>query len=64
MYCVISVILDIFAGGFCRIDDFNFKGRTKQFSEEIRRIKSTDECISYIEKKMIAGFDFVYDFND
>lgn len=51
-------------GGGCRIDDFNFKGRTKQFSEEIKRIKPTDECISYIEKKMIAGFDFVYDFND
>ena len=51
-------------GGGCRIDDFNFKGRTKQFSEEIQRIKPTDECISYIEKKMIAGFDFVYDFND
>lgn len=51
-------------GGGCRIDDFNFKGRTKQFSEEIKRIKLTDECMSYIEKKMIAGFDFVYDFND
>lgn len=51
-------------GGGCRIDDFNFKGRTKQFSEEIKRIKPTDECISYIEKKMIAGFDYVYDFND
>ena len=51
-------------GGGCRIDDFNFKGRTKQFSEEIKRIKPTDECISYIEKKMIEGFDFVYDFND
>lgn len=51
-------------GGGCRIDDFNFKGRTKQFSEEIKRIKPTDECISYIEKKMITGFDYVYDFND
>lgn len=51
-------------GGGCRIDDFNFKGRTKQFSEEIKRIKPTDECMSYIEKKMIAGFDYVYDFND
>lgn len=51
-------------GGGCRIDDFNFKGRTKQFSEEIKRIKPTGECISYIEKRMIAGFDYVYDFND
>ena len=50
-------------GGGCRIDDFNFKGRTKQFSGEIKRIKPTDECISYIEKKMIEGFDFLYDFN-
>lgn len=51
-------------GGGCRINDFNFKGRTKQFSEEIKRIKPTDECMSYIEKKMIAGFDYVYEFND
>ena len=51
-------------GGGCRIDDFNFKGRTKQFSEEIKRIKLTDKCMSYIEKKMIEGFDFIYDFND
>ena len=51
-------------GGGCRIDDFNFKGKTKQFNEEIKRIKPTNECMSYIEKKMIEGFDFTYDFNN
>ena len=51
-------------GGGCRIDDFNFKGRTKQFNEEIKRIKPIDECMFYIEKKMIEGFDFIYDFNN
>ena len=32
--------------------------------EEIKRIKPTNECMSYIEKKMIEGFDFTYDFNN
>lgn len=50
-------------GGGCRIDDFNFKGRTKQLGQEIRRIEAMDECMSRIEKKMVDGFDFMYDFN-
>lgn len=50
--------------GGCRIDDFNFKGMTKQLKQgEIKRIEPMNECMARIEKKMIEGFDFLYDFN-
>lgn len=50
-------------GGGCRIDDFNFKGRTETQPQEIRRKEPMEICVKRLEKKMIDSFDFKFDFN-
>ena len=57
-----SCYLRYVCGGGCRIDDYNFKGRLQNFKGALQRMEDAEVCRARLEKRMVEGFDFKYDF--
>lgn len=49
-------------GGGCRIDDFNFKGKHKEFSGKLKQIRCNEEFRDSLEKLMVDSFVHHYKF--
>ena len=59
--CVNCHLRYICCGG-CRIDECNFQGRLRHFMKPLKQIKCTSKTIEQLERKMIDGFTYYYNF--